>query len=254
MTDLVVAEIGLALVTARLVCHYDVRPGDEALTHVDACIERFCALGRAGGFCPSVDSGRGEYRIARPAKRRGSNEVEALIGIGAMQSAAPQVLRNLLEASGTPETAPQTMFLGPVDAAFEDGRLVPPPVDDNEDLAYPVLAVGADFAVEIIDRSYRKTRRVLIEFATEAADTAFMPVQDAARVWGAVLSAGGFAPPVAAPDEAESFLGDVQVFDPWTVEIEVWIFEASESAWPALMNVLAVSVAPIARMIMVVVE
>ena len=107
MTDLVVAGSGVAFGTARLVCRFAVTPGNEALAHVDACIERFCMLGRAGGFRPHCDSDHGQYGVTLPARRRGSNEVEALIGIDAMQDAASQVLRNLLEAGGTPETAPQ---------------------------------------------------------------------------------------------------------------------------------------------------
>ncbi len=238
MTEFIVADAACAAGPVRVYCEFAAAPSPEAIGHVNACLRKFILFGRCGGLRPAVDSPFSGFALATPCAPTVGAEAEARLAIDTMQTGAWYLLRNMLEHPEDEALHPHRVTVAPLAQAFIDGSALPRLDDDNEDTLYPNEVVGLPWPLLFIERSYSKSRRALIEFSQEVPNAWFDAMCDGIRLWADVLEAGGFSAPVGEPWELDSFLGVIQIFDAWTIEVEVSCFEASEMAWFALANVI----------------
>lgn len=243
MTELVLGEPAIrqacdVRLVFELAPELDAKAQAPALAHLNACLEKLCRLGRCGGLRPFVDASFAEYTLRQPCVITTASHAEAVIRLDMANPGIWYLLRNMLESPEDAELHPTMGSAMTSRGALGKPMQLPRLTEDNEEEAYPVLADGLPFQLEFIDRAFRKTRRVLVEFDAEIADSQFAALRDGVRAWAAVLEAGGYAPAGERPSEVDNIMGAIQIFDAWTLEVEVFCFEASEMAWNTLANVV----------------
>jgi len=238
MTEFTVATTAFAPGPVRVVLQFAAPPEAPALAHANACLEKFCRLGRCGGLRPTVDSSFTAFAVSAPCAPVVGSDAEALIDIDTMPPGAWHLLRNMLEEPEDETLHPMRVTVAPAAQSLIGGAPLVRLDDENEDEQYPGETAGRPWPLETVDRSFSKSRRALVEFTQEVSNDWFYALRDGLRVWADVLEAGGFAAPKGEPWEVDSILGAIQVFDAWTVEVEVSCFDASEAAWPLMANVI----------------
>ena len=112
------------------------------------------------------------------------------------------------------------------------------PVDTNEYTIYPEMSSRIGFAVAGEDSDFSKSRRCLVEMRHTVEATNVLGLGDWIKPWYMLLEAGAFAMPVGLPDETTSISGAVTIFDELTIEISIDRFQASESAFFVLINMI----------------
>lgn len=113
----------------------------------------------------------------------------------------------------------------------------PEPNDQNEYDAYP-CAARVHFAVEVEGFIPTRMRRCLIELAVPIEAFHVLHAQQWIAPWFDLLEAGAYAVPVGHAAQTDSLRGDVELFDDQSIELTVNRFQASETAWGALINML----------------
>jgi len=113
----------------------------------------------------------------------------------------------------------------------------PEPNDQNEYDAYPSPA-HVRFAVEAEDFIPTKMRRCLVELALPVEAFHVHQIQQWIAPWFDLIEAGAYALPVGHATEVDSLRGDVELFDEQSIELTVNRFQASETAWGTLVNML----------------
>lgn len=113
----------------------------------------------------------------------------------------------------------------------------PEPNDQNEYDAYPSPA-HVRFAVEAEAFNPTKMRRCLVELAVPVEAFHLLQVQQWITPWFDLIEAGAYALPVAHAAQVDSLRGDVELFDEQSIELTINRFQASETAWGTLVNML----------------
>jgi hypothetical protein len=112
------------------------------------------------------------------------------------------------------------------------------PEDENEFDAYPAVSKHLGFASKGEEGDVGKMRRCLVELSVPVETAHIARLSQWVAPWYELLEGGAFARPVGLPSETESFRGDVTLFDEQSIEITVNRFQASETAWHPLLNML----------------
>lgn len=113
----------------------------------------------------------------------------------------------------------------------------PEPDERNEYEAYPAVA-KVRFGVQAEEFVATRMRRCLIELSTPVAGAHVLRARTWLAPWFDLLEVGAYAAPIGLASETDSIRGDVELFDELSIEITVNRFEASETAWSALINLL----------------
>jgi len=122
-----------------------------------------------------------------------------------------------------------------------EGRRTHPksePVYENEFDAYPAVSPLVRFTLEGEAGNVGKMRRCLVELTTIVEANHLVHLTDWIYPWFRLLESGAFSMPIGLPTETDSFCGDVVLFDEQSIEIGINRFQASETAWHALINML----------------
>ncbi|MBS0447271.1 MAG: hypothetical protein JSR59_15130 [Proteobacteria bacterium] len=221
----------------------------EAEGHLASCLRALCLLGRCGGLRPYVGAPYTAFAVPADAMAVVGTQLGATIEVDAMQTGAWYILRNMLEHPLDEALRPVRVRAGP--QATRGWRELARMTEESEDDDYPSPATALPWPLEFVDGSFSKSRRALIEFGAEVRNEWFYALRDGVRAWGDVLRRGGFAAPLDEPWDQDCVMGAVQIFDAWTIECEVSCFEASETAWSVLANIVdcyAGSMMPIDRL------
>ncbi|MGZ8942690.1 MAG: hypothetical protein ACXW00_07990 [Methylobacter sp.] len=117
-------------------------------------------------------------------------------------------------------------------------RLKPPPTDNTEDAAYPAMSpvLGFEVTRDWIDDG--KFRRCLVELSTHIDTSSVDRMVSCVSPWFQLLESGAFSLPVGHAWETDCVAGAVTIFDAHSIEITINRFQASESAWHALVNMI----------------
>jgi hypothetical protein len=108
----------------------------------------------------------------------------------------------------------------------------------TEDDAYPPLAQKLQYGVDWEDPAdYMKERRCVVEFSQPVLNSGGGAIA-VISAWIELLAKGAFSLPVRVPNEAEVWQEDLNLYDDYSIELVVSLFEASEAAWSTLLNCL----------------
>jgi hypothetical protein len=116
----------------------------------------------------------------------------------------------------------------------------PEPRDSNEEEIYPAASSQIWFELQKDEIPTSRVRQCLVEFHEPPEARHVLEISHWIQPWFDLLEAGAFAMPVGLPEWTESIGGSVTQFDEMTIEIAIDRFEASESAWNVLINLLDV--------------
>jgi hypothetical protein len=117
-------------------------------------------------------------------------------------------------------------------------RRKPEPSDSNEFDAYPAVSKHLGFALHGEGGDVGKMRRCLIELSVLVEAVHVERLSRWITPWYELLDAGAFARPIGLPSQIHSFRGAVTLFDEQSIEITVNRFQASETGWHPLLNML----------------
>jgi hypothetical protein len=85
---------------------------------------------------------------------------------------------------------------------------------------------------------YQKERRCVVEGGRPLPAARMNDVIERLRTWYLLVNAGAYGPPVKPSPEAEVLLENLAGYDEYSVELALYLFEASEAAWDTLLNSL----------------
>jgi hypothetical protein len=132
----------------------------------------------------------------------------------------------------------ESIDLSPARSADTAIQLKSLPSDNNEFDAYPAVSPLVRFRLEGEGGDVGKLRRCVVELATIVEAAHVDQLKEWIDPWFRVLEAGAFSMPVGPATETDCIRGSVELFDEQSIEITVNRFQASETAWHALINML----------------
>lgn len=216
------------------------------------------AVGAAGGFSSSY-AHPGESTVGTVSPTRGLDaQGSVLLRVQAMDRRAFQVLRSALlcrasrrlleagsaDASREEEIADRLgLALSGASLRIDDGSAELqqlPGADPREVLPEDLFAPPLhEWACVVLEPQPGELRRCVIEFE-QAVDAALLAELDRFLApWSALLELGGFEQPFDAPGVRRCSSGAVQIYERFSAELVVDHFEASETAWNVLINMIA---------------
>lgn len=209
-------------------------------------------VGEHGGFAGSGVSPSQSQMFVAPGDSAVSGGFSCGLMANSIDIRAFQLLRNMLARLGLQGIDVTRIVVRELGQKEHRPVDVPEPNEQNEYDVYPGISSNMGLKVEGEDSDFSKSRRCLVETRSPIEADHVLGIGDWIRPWYLLLEAGAFAMPVGPPDETDSFSGSVTIFDEVTAEISVDRFQASETAWNVLINMLeAYSCAkcPIAKVI-----
>lgn len=228
----------------------DGNPQSAASDH-EALMRTFVVPGEHGGY-PSPGSSPIESQLSLIAgPRLSGRDMFFELSASHVDPRGFQLLRNM-----TGRLDPQKAIIARIIVREKDQETrrrvtVEEPDDYNEDEVYPEPSNQMTFEVDWVNTEFSKSRQCYVELRRPADPAQVAEISTVVKWWGDLLEAGAFAMPVGLPDEVESYLGSVSQFDETTVVVEVALYQASETAWNVLLNLLDVCsrAVPVARVI-----
>ncbi len=209
---------------------------DSALGRIDhalACLSR--AANR--GACPPPSTSPAAVRLAVTPARVDAGTVALELAAEGFDLYGLELLRNMLarlERDGVFTRAIMATRVDDTQPLVEK----PGPIDDPQAVDYPVVSSDLSFDIAYAALDYAKSRRLLIDFLHPVDRALASRVDAIAAAWFELLEAGAYAMPVGRADEVHCIAGAATLFDERAMEITVDRFQASESAWNALLNML----------------
>ncbi len=114
----------------------------------------------------------------------------------------------------------------------------PEPNEENEFESYPAVSSRVPFTMRAEEGEVGKMRRFVVSLSVAVEAAHIAQIRDWITPWYDMLEMGAFARPVGWPNEVRSFRDDVTLFDERSVEITVRRYQASETGWHVLLNML----------------
>jgi hypothetical protein len=204
----------------------------EATDEARSTVEAWVAVGARGGFAlPAALPSQSSLELVREAR-----PLDFVLQGKRFDPRAFQVLRNLLDAArGIAEARVEDRTPGSQPRPLELPALTTLTALDR----YPGKSEHLGFSIEIgVPGDYRKSRRCLAELGEKSSPETLEKLAAQMAPWSRLVESGGFARPEAPPRKAVSALGGLQVYDEYSVEMTFAVFEASESSWSVLFNML----------------
>lgn len=212
---------------------------DPDVAFVTARIESFVRAGALGAYtAPKVAPGLGQLELLGPGKVNAKGLSFPLRG-DHVDARAFQLLRHMLSRLASEVGALRHMFVvGTTPGAGT--RVAHPAIDfDNEADQYPEAPAKPGFAVLDEEGSFRKARRVLVEYPALVEGKLVDELEAYALAWGELVEHGAFTMPIGLPDVIDNVMGVVSQFDAITYEIEIPVYNGSELGFDVLLHMLA---------------
>lgn len=227
---------------------------DYVVEQITTVFSIFCEIGNKGGFSKSEvkldDCNLSLIKIYFDT----NNNIVAHLNVSSIEYNAYQLLRNMLDRLVLKKIFVSSIKIKKINS--DDGDFVKYPciTDKNENALYPHLAIYNQVQVTGEDGDYSKVRRCLYETNHKISKLEVESIISCVEPWYLSLEFGAFALPLANSSEITSSAGVVTIFDPYTVEISVNCFLASEAAWNVLINLLAKRITDSNEKIIIVVD
>jgi hypothetical protein len=120
-------------------------------------------------------------------------------------------------------------------------RILPVVDDDNESNAYPASLDTYRFDVEWSEEAHGKRRRVVVQLDAAVTEASIDALMKPVGSWARLLERSAFALPMGMPDVLDNVMGQVALFDAWSAEIEVPVYQGSDTGWDVLLNLFEAS-------------
>jgi hypothetical protein len=208
------------------------------LEKLESQIKVFAEAGEHGGFVVPSESSDNSRLVITSSDHSKANMISFKLLANFIDVRAFQLLRNiagrfkLMNAHIRGITVTQ---LGQKDQPSID---LPVPSEENEEDIYPEASEFIGFDVVWEESDFGNARRCLVEMYNSVNSSHALSLAEWIEPWYRLLEAGAFAMPIGLPDETESTRGSVTIFDDITIEISIDRFQASESAWYVLVNLI----------------
>lgn len=209
---------------------------DAALALIGQALDRLCRAANCGA-CPPPSASPAAVRLTATPARVDAGTVAIDLSAEGFDLYGLELLRNMLarlERDNVFTRAIMATRVGDMQPSVEK----PGPVDDPQAADYPAMSSEVSFDVAYADVDYGKFRRCLIDFIHPVDRALASRVDAIATTWFELLEAGAFAMPLGRANEVHCIAGAATLFDERAMEITVDRFQASESAWEALLNML----------------
>jgi hypothetical protein len=221
---------------------------DAALASIRGIVEVFCRAGSKGAF-PAPDRPPAASRLMM-----GKGYVEEPFRLVCEVDGQDfdllgfELLRNMGDRLARSDIRIRQFLVSP-ETSRTDVQLRPLPTWDNEFASYPPISSDVGFRLEDERIDVGKLRRCLVELAVCVEASHVTRIDDCVATWFDLLEAGAYSQPIGPAWETDCIRGGVAIFDEVTVELVVNRFQASETAWHAVINMLAATESPIAKVI-----
>ena len=233
--------VGVESPTAHLRLRLELSAGkpDDALLEIDKLVRSFVTAGERGGY-PSPDSAANVSRLTLSAAPQiKGRQIVCDLQAEHVDPRAFQIVRIMIGASRSSAWTAGSVTIEEVRTGTLRRIDVPLPDDLNDEDVYPDVSNLVPFVVDWVSTQFSMSRRLLAAFRYPIQPEHVDGVAELVRIWGDLVEANGFSLPTEMPlEEVESVVGPVDQLDEFTIECVVDRFEACETAWNVLINLL----------------
>jgi hypothetical protein len=211
---------------------------ESAFDEVLSKVQLLAAAGECGAFPAAATSPLQTRFGVGNALVYDERQLTCHVSANGVDLNAFELLRNMSDRLTRKDIDVRKIELAPVTTALTPTRRKPVPTDESEFEAYPAVSPLVRCVLQGEAGEVGKMRRCLVDLTVGVEVSHITRMAEWVDPWFGLLEAGAFSMPVGPAQETESIRGSVALFDEQAIEITVDRFQASETAWHALINML----------------